>query len=704
MLDLQPTTATARSVALQLAPQSDLLAGDSLRITTSPDAYSFARSVENSGPVGALATARGIGAGYSRYYAGLADASFFNSLDLSIASGGGLFDGTASATAYASGRGDTDATAIATNVGLANVSYLDRYGGALLLGNTASPLAAIAKAGTGSVLGPLPGTTATATITADATVRGLEGTIETGRSRGSERLFYGQPNSVVRASSELQLVNATADQQAFGTAAATGLENSTILSVPRGNGDGTASFAGDARVDLRVVGTAVDQGDAVSLNGSALGIDSSVLYGSPTLGTTTSGRGVAVVDISAAQAAGLRQDQINLQRFQGIGITNSQVFGGTGADVIRGFGGYVAPQFEQAVTARADAAGIHASGLYTGTGNDVIFGKMLNELEADLDADGDGIIEAAVFLDDSAKAGGVGGFDGIRHSSVNTGMGNDMVVGASNGSHFYMEIGNDTIDLDRSKASSLWGGLGNDLLRINGPSQTNVLWGGLGNDSLEVREGDGNVFDGGLGQDVSTGGSGVDRFIFSEGASALLAASTPAFGEDLTELPFWATLSDDQKTTFWDTGVLRNAAGSQVLGTVDTVRSFTAGSGGDVMEINSAMASITQDLWNTRGTLFGVGSTGQLNVIEPSADGSNRLGVVVGSLADSNKLGIGSPSIAYATDTRQLMFDADGDWSRGSVSLGTVNVNGTLTKSNFAFGGTTAGGLGAAPTATAAVG
>ncbi|MEB3271775.1 MAG: hypothetical protein VKJ44_09035 [Synechococcus sp.] len=704
MLDLQPTTATARSVALRLAPQSDLLAGDSLRITTSPDAYSFARSVENSGPVGALATARGIGAGYSRYYAGLADASFFNSLDLSIASGGGLFDGTASATAYASGRGDTDATAIATNVGLANVSYLDRYGGALFLGNTASPLAAIAKAGTGSVLGPLPGTTATATITADATVRGLEGTIETGRSRGSDRLFYGQPNSVVRASSELQLVNATADQQAFGTADATGLENSTILSVPRGNGDGTASFAGDARVDLRVVGTAVDQGDAVSLNGSALGVDSSVLYGSPTLGTTTSGRGVAVVDISAAQAAGLRQDQINLQRFQGIGITNSQVFGNTGADVIRGFGGYVAPQFGQAVTARADAAGINASGLYTGTGNDVIFGKVLNELEADLDADGDGIIEEAVFLDDSAKDGGVGGFDGIRYSSVNTGMGNDVIVGASNGSHFYMEIGNDTIDLDRSKASSLWGGLGNDLLRINGPSQANVLWGGLGNDSLEIREGDDNVFDGGLGQDVSTGGSGVDRFIFSEGASALLAASTPAFGEDLTELPFWATLSDDQKTTFWDTGVLRNAAGSQVLGTVDTVRNFTAGSGGDVMEINSAMASITQDLWTTRGTLFGVGSTGQLNVIEASADGSNRLGVVMGSLADINKLGIGSPSIAYATDTRQLMFDADGDWSRGSVSLGTVNVTGTLTKSNFAFGGTTAGGLGAAPTATAAVG
>lgn len=704
MLDLQPTTATARSVALQLAPQTDLLAGDFLRITTSPEAYSAARSVENTGPIGALATARGIGAGYSRYYAGLADSSFFNSLDLSIGSGGGSFDGTASATAYASGRGDTDATAIATNVGLANVNYIDRYGGALYLGSGSAPIAAIAKAGSGSVIGPVPGTTPTSTLIADATVRGLEGTIASGFIRGGDRQFFGQPNAVVRATSELQLINAGSNLVGTGNADATGLENSSIYAVPKGNGDGTASFAGDARSDLRVVGNAVDQGDAVSLNGSALGIDRSMLFASPALATTTSARGVAALDISAAQAGGLRTDQVDLQRLQGIGITNSQVFGSVGGDVVRGFGGYAAPQFSQAVTAKADSAGIDATGMFTGMGNDVIFGKMLNEIEADLDADGDGIQEAAVFLDDSAKDGTIGGFDGIRNSIANTGMGNDFVIGASNGSHFYTELGNDTIDLDRSKNSSLWGGLGNDLLRINGPSQTNVLWGGLGSDVIEVKEGSGNVLDGGLGQDVSTGGSGVDRFIFSEGGSALLASSNPYFGEDLAEVPFWASLSNDQKTAFWESGVLRDVSGNQVLGSVDTVRQFTAGNGGDVMEISSALASINQDLWTSKGTLFGVGSNGQLNVLEASADGSNRLGVVVGSLADINKLGIGSPSIAYATDTRQLMFDADGDWSKGSISLGTVNVNGTLSKSNFAFGGTTGNGLGPAATATGNIG
>jgi hypothetical protein len=72
--------------------------------------------------------------------------------------------------------------------------------------------------------------------------------------------------------------------------------------------------------------------------------------------------------------------------------------------------------------------------------------------------------------------------------------------------------------------------------------------------------------------------------------------------------------------------------------------------------------------------------------------------VVVGSLADILKLGVGSPSIAYATDTHQLMFDADGNWSRGAQSIGTVNlVDGSqLTRSNFRFSGFTSDGLGPA--------
>jgi len=703
MLDLQPTTATARSVALQLAPQSDLLAGDFLRIATSPTASATAKTVEGTEPTGALATARGIGAGYSRYYAGLVDASFFNSLDLTIQSGGGFIDGTAEASAYASGRGDIDATALATNVGLANLSYLDRYGGALFLGSTASPLAAIARAGTGSVLGPVPDTTPTATLTANATVRGLEGAETAGLQRGGTLPFYGQPNALVRAVSELQLANQGVNLQASGSADATGIENTTIKAVPFGNGDGTASLSGDARSDLRLLGGPVDAGDAVSLNGSALGIDSSVLFGAPTLATTISGRGIATLDAASAKASGLQADQVALQQLQGIGITNSQLFTNQGKDVIRGFGGVASPQVPLAAAGKADAAGIDTTGMCTGLGDDIIFGKVLNEVEADLDADGDGVKEAAVFLDRSAQDGSIGGFDGIRNSTANTGIGNDLIAGSSNGSHFYAEIGNDSIDLDRAKDSSLWGGIGNDLLRVNGPAESNVLWGGIGNDNIQVAQGDGNVLDGGYGQDVSTGGSGVDRFIFSEGGAAITASNNSYFGEDLTELPFWATLNQEQKDAFWDTGRLLNSDSNQVLGSIDTVRDFTGGSGGDVMEISSSLASITQELWDSKGALYGVTPDGQLSVSEASADGSNRIGVVVGTLEDIHKLGIGSPSIAYATDTRQLMFDADGNWNSGSISLGTVNVSGTLTKSNFAFGATTGNGLGSAPTAQGAV-
>ena len=711
MSEYLPVTATSRSVALRFEPDSDLLAGSFLRLTTSPSASATARTIEGTELTAATATARGIGAGYSRYYEGLVDESFFNSLNLSIASGGGQIDGDAVASAYATGRGDTSADALATNIGLANISYLDRYGGPLLLGTTAAPLSARARAGTGSVLGPLPGTIPTATINANATVRGLEGAADPLRQRGGSLPFYGQPNAVVRALSELQLANEGANLRAQGSADATGIENYTIKAVPFGNGDGTATLGGEARSDLRLLGGPVDQGDTVSLNGTALGIDRSVLYGAPTLATTITGRGVATVDGASAQAAGLQANQVELQRLQGIGITGSQLFTNQGDDLIRGFGGIAAPQLSLAAAHHSDTAGIDTTGMYTGLGDDVIFGKILTEVEADLDADGNGLLEEEVFLDRSAQDGSMGGFDGIRNSTANTGIGNDLIAGSSNGSHFNAEIGNDSIDLDRAKDSSLWGGIGNDLLRIGGaegsggPSLNNVLWGGIGNDTLQVGSADGSVLDGGYGQDVTTGGSGVDRFVFSEGGAAIRAASSSFFGNDLADQPLWASLTQTQKETLWDTGELVSSTGKQLLGSVDTIRNFQAGNGGDVLEISNSLAGITEELWLQKGAIFGVNSSGDLSVQEASADGSNRVGVVVGTLADIQRLGMGSPSIGYATDTRQLMFDADGSWSQGSISLGTVNVaGGTLNKSNFAFGSTTGNGLGEAPTAQGGVG
>ena len=154
-----PVTANARSVALQLQPDAVLQAGSLLNLTTSPEASATARTVQGTDPTAALATARGIGAGYSHYYSGLADEAFFQSPNLSIHSGGGSISGDALATAFSTGRGDTAATAQATNIGLANVSYLDRYGGALRIGTSAAPFTAKAVAGSSSILDAIAGST-----------------------------------------------------------------------------------------------------------------------------------------------------------------------------------------------------------------------------------------------------------------------------------------------------------------------------------------------------------------------------------------------------------------------------------------------------------------------------------------------------------------------------------------------------------------
>jgi len=695
MADLLPVTAASRSVALRFEPDSDLVAGSLLRLTVGPDATATARTVDSSGPTRALATARGLGAGYSRYYEGLADQAFFNTLNFSIASGGGLIDGTADAQAYASGRGDTEARAEAINVALADLSYLDRYGGVLQIGTTASPFAAKARAGSGSILGAASGTSPRRTLDATAIVRGIEG----------PSTIYGQPNAVVAADSLLELQGPNR-LTATASADAVGLEGSEIKAVPFGNGDRTASISGVASSHLSLEGAPSGTVEQLSLNGRAVGIDSSLIYGAPTLNTTITGRGLAVADPAPALAAGLAPQAVALNQLDGIGISNSLLFTNQGNDVIRAFGGVADAGLRSAAGGvAADTAGFDRSGVYTGLGDDMVFGRILNEVEADVNANGDGLLDPAVFLDHSVRDGLEGGFDGLRNSTANTGLGNDLIAGSANGSHLFTEIGNDSIDLDRAKFSSLWGGLGNDVVRVNGTSDHNVLWGGLGNDELGVGSGDGSVLDGGYGQDVTSGGSGMDRFVLSEGGAAILAASSSSFGEQLADAPLWASLNQTQKDNLWETGRLLNGDGNQVVGRVDTIKNFQTGSGGDVLELSSSLAGITQELWDNSGAIYGVDNSGQLQVLEASRDGSNRIGVVVGELADIQKLGVGSPFIAYATDTRQLMLDTDGIWNKGSISMGTVNTTGPgLSHSNLAFGSTTANGLGEAPTAQGGLG
>lgn len=679
---LPPVTALARTIAARFAANSEFWAGSSLNLTTSPAATATARSIDLPEPTIATAVAFGLGTGASRYYTDPANDAYFNSPNLRIYSGGGQIDGTAAAHAFASGRGDTSADAQAINVGLANVAYGARFNGALKIGSSSNPFRASALAGTGSQLDPITSNLVPITsLNASAIVRGLEG-LDSRANNGAAVApsFVGQPNAVVEADATLNFSTWPIATKATASADAKGLEGYTVIAVPGGDGDGKATISGEATAKLALVGTPKGAINQLELSGNAIGIDQSSLYGAPTLNTYISGKGLALFDASKTE---LTPADVKLQNLQGIGILSSEIYTNRGNDIVQGLGGYTDSGFNGASGWR-DAAGIDKSTISTGMGDDIVYGAILNEQDVNLDINGDSVISANTFLDHTATTGGEGGFDGIRNSNVNTGLGNDSIGGSSNLSILDASLGDDFIQLSRAIDSKLLGGMGNDEILIDQLGINNNLQGDFGNDVISVSAGNGNRLDGGFGQDLNSGGSGIDKFIQSDSGVAYTAASSDSFAKRLTENDFWSGLTDTQKDNFWATGTLLNTSG-QAIGSVDTMANFISGVGGDNLEISSSLASITESLWNSNNTALFQVDNGLLVAVEGGPN--TKLGVVVDSLAEIKSLGIGSPSIAYATDTRQLMFDADGDWNQGSISLGTINISGgeELKKSNFSF-------------------
>lgn len=693
MAEQPVSTALSRAVALRFDPNAIVVGGTGLQLQVNPAAIATARTVEGEGPVFATALAQGLGAGYSRYYESVPSSELFDSSNLFIRSGGGLVQGVADASARTESRGDQFADAQATNIGLANLSYLDRVGGALLIGTAADRFRAAATATNLSALGPAAGVTPTSTLTANAVVRGVEGG---GAGTSPSTTILGQPVATVGAQATLNLRAPEFRLNASALADAVGLERSLIKAVPNGSGNNGAQIGGDATAALNLIGGSIPAAQQLDLGARAVGVDHSEIYGAPSLNSTVSGSGLATIRGEAVAGLMLDPASTGLYKLQGIGINGSTILTGRGDDSILASGGFANSQgYAMTEGAQPDAAGINCSWVATGMGNDLLFGTVLNELEANEDANGDGVLDAGVFLDRSARdASFPAGFDGIRNSSFDGGLGNDAVRGSSNGSAFEGAMGNDSIDLDRARHSSLWGGMDNDLLRVNGASEQVSYWGSLGNDNLKAGNGSGNQLDGGLGIDISEGGSGRDHFLLGDSAASLTATSDDQTNSTLQSTTYWQSLSEAQKQAVWSSGQVRSANGT-LIGGVDTINNFQAGAGGDVVEINGALASLTNELWRDQGALFGVDSKGALSVKEGS-NGLNRIGVVVGSMADIQKMGIGSPNIAYATDTRQLLYDADGDWRRGTITMGTLNIagSGSLTKDNISFGGTTGGGVG----------
>jgi hypothetical protein len=641
MATTSPTTASSLAVALKLKPDALLQAGSGLRLTSTANATALARSVAGSSlePTAALARAAGLGAGSSRFTPAGGDAALFNTPNLTILSGGGLIDGVVSASADSTGNGPTSSEALASNVGLANLTYLSRTGQPLQIGSAAAPLAAKASARTDALLPPpAPADTA---LRAIAVVRGLEGNAD------ALPRFYGQPTAVVEASSSLRFDQGGSNTAAAARADAVGLEGYRVLAVPA---DPTslgvaAQIGGDATAQLKLTGTPTAF-NASELVARAVGIEASTISGTWGRNTVLSGRGLASFSGDLPSSAPVS--------LLGLGISNSRFNGADGNDTVIGLGGTVGGIGGGSLR---DAAGIDRSLIETGDGDDEVYGGLFGDQ--------------------------AGGFDGIRLSTVRTGAGNDLIAGSSSRSLLDGGDGDDLLLLDQSETSSLLGGRGNDALVISGIARGNSLDGGDGHDRLLLAdasaESGGNVLDGGYGHDLIEARSGRDLYRQAS-AGAALEAARAGFDSLLTETGFWAGLDAAQRQELWQSGRL----GGEAI--VDTFAGFTPGSGGDRLELNSSLAGIRQDLWESDGALYRV-NNGALEVIE--GRGSEAIGLVVGSLAEIQGLGVGSPTVAYATDTRQLMFDADGDWRSGSISLGSLVVSdpAALRLDNFSFGG-----------------
>jgi hypothetical protein len=705
-MEFQPiTTALSRAVALQL-DQGTTYLGGGLQLTIAPSAQASNRVIEPAlQPIGSLATALGLGLGNSRFLSGPGNAVFFSSPGLSVVTGGGSIAGSAAATANTTGRNVNTAEATAVNIGLANLDVISRGGAVLQIGTTVAPLSASATAASRSLLTPQAIPLLTAQLSALATVRGLEGAapldpatlraepstlvgIAAPQGFASLPTFYGQPSAAVRAGATLNLDPGPTATEARAVADAKGIEGYRVFALAPGltaTPGAPALVAGIATANLDLVGAPPTSALPADLSAMAIGIDRSEVRGPGNGPVLVEGAGLALLNTPALLPPG----SLNLQSLQGIGIARSDIQSNGGDATVVGGGGFAAANSGGLLPAM-DAAGIDRSTILTGSGNDTVIGRIYTEQQAGVDANGDGVIAANVFLDASALTGGQGGFDGIRDSVINTGTGNDGVFGSSTASAIDAGSGNDLIQLDRVRTSSLEGGFGNDTVKVSDLALDTSFRGGFGNDTVQVASGERNRLDGGYGQDLVHGGTAMQTTFIQSNAGAALDAASPSpgalpggsFAERLTDPNFWAGLADQQKQALWQTGTL--VIGTQTF-QEDTFSNFDAARG-DIFDLSGSLGSLTQTLWETQGALFGV-QGGQLVVRDGPQN--SQIGLVVGSLGEIRTLGIGAPSLAFATDTRQLMFDADGDWkSGGSQSIGTLNMDnpGLLTKSNIQFG------------------
>lgn len=635
LISIAPSLATAEALAVGVetpAGQQELLT-NRLELSISPDAQATASSLDITSPVQAEAEALGLGLGNSRF----TSSRSLNSPGLQrlIASGGAI-NGNANSEAMATGMANSSALARAVNVGLAGLDLIGRYDGVMRIGSDASPFSASARASGFDLSGrygqPI-------SLDAVATSRGYEG------SRDHRNSLIGQIEANVAANALLSPLNPEAPSRGQGQANAVALENLDVSTTSYGNGDGTASVIGKASANVGIDGPKPLSISDLAFIGSAIGIDKSTIQGSGAMNNVIQGVGTLTFRMPAASPSSPTRLKPDAE-LTAIGIRDSEITTGAGDDIVVGHARLNITAGFNAADTEIDIAGFRNSQVYTGLGDDLVSGNVT------LPGLGSGLsLERSL------------GFRGFDRSQVHTGLGNDRTEGNAYYSELSGGLGSDTFNLDNAWGTRLMGGLDNDLIRAFGQTHELVLDGGLGNDGLEGGVGNDLVM-GGLGIDAAKGGAGSDTFVYS-GAGALEGTASSAVNAALLDSS-WGNRSFEEQV-----GLLQQT---------ERVLDFQSGSSGDVLLLSSALGSVAGASWDSRGQV--------LNAQSAEAQRYTRLpSVVVDTLANIQTLGIGSPRYAVAMDRGLLLYDADGDYSRGTQVVAALGGDlSNLTKSNFRFG------------------
>jgi Ca2+-binding RTX toxin-like protein len=186
-----------------------------------------------------------------------------------------------------------------------------------------------------------------------------------------------------------------------------------------------------------------------------------------------------------------------LDQFVAMGFNDSTVILGKGADHVIGVATQnitLSDDFDSSsdgakaldATLR-QSAGIYKSAVNTGSGDDVVEGRV----------EGTGVL-------DNTR--------GIVQSFIDTGTGNDIVRGAIRDSVVLGGSGDDRLELSQGYGSIIDGGSGDDRIAIEGISTDMQLFGGTGEDILIGGSGN-DTISGGTGSDVLRGGKGADKFV-----------------------------------------------------------------------------------------------------------------------------------------------------------------------------------------------